>query len=265
MAGNPSATNKESGQRRSPWLVTCIQCGLPIHRSTRMARQYCSDECAKERKRLIRAGRIARLCQLCGMNIGALPSRAKFCASCKPLARQKYTRDYNAANLEDVRDERRRYMADLARANPEGKRQAQRAWRIKHREKLNAQKRTPEYRIKAAARFRELNKLPKYNLHNRMASAIYQAIRKNKAGRKWEMLVGYTLEDLMRHIERQFTKGMSWQNIGKWHIDHVRPRAMFNYETAEDEGFKECWALWNLRPLWAKDNQKKHASRSFLV
>ncbi|WP_159457659.1 hypothetical protein [Xaviernesmea oryzae] len=98
-----------------------------------------------------------------------------------------------------------------------------------------------------------------------MASAIYQAIREKKGGRKWEHVVGYTLEDLVRHIERQFLPGMSWSNMGEWHIDHIVPKSSFLYEDDEDPDFKACWALTNLRPLWADANQKKHAKRIYLI
>lgn len=29
--------------------------------------------------------------------------------------------------------------------------------------------------------------------------------------------------------------------------------------TPDDPEFRECWALSNLQPLWAKDNMSKHA------
>ena len=95
---------------------------------------------------------------------------------------------------------------------------------------------------------------PKGTLDDRIKVAIWKALRGNKAGRSWESLVGYTLTDLYRHIERQFTKGMGWHNMGEWHIDHIRPRASFDYQTPECDAFRQCWSLTNLRPLWARDN-----------
>ena len=57
------------------------------------------------------------------------------------------------------------------------------------------------------------------------------------------------------HIEKQFTKGMSWSNQGKWHIDHIIPLASAKNE---DELMKLCHYR-NLQPLWAEDNLKKSA------
>jgi hypothetical protein len=63
----------------------------------------------------------------------------------------------------------------------------------------------------------------------------------------------------MNYLESQFVEGMSWENHGKWHIDHIKPVCSFNFNSREDEDFKKCWALENLRPLWAKENLKKSA------
>lgn len=63
----------------------------------------------------------------------------------------------------------------------------------------------------------------------------------------------------MAHLERQFSPGMSWANYGRWHIDHDTPVARFNFDSAEHPEFKACWALTNLKPLWARDNLSKGA------
>ena len=99
---------------------------------------------------------------------------------------------------------------------------------------------------------------PKFKLRRRMSTSIYLSIVGDKGGRSWETLVGYTLKDLKRHLEKQFTEGMSWDNHGDWHIDHIIPKVHFNYTTAEHIDFKRCWALKNLQPLWSEDNMKKH-------
>lgn len=89
---------------------------------------------------------------------------------------------------------------------------------------------------------------------------IGKSIRSNKTGMPWESIVGYTIFDLKSHLEKQFSQGMTWDNYGKfgWHIDHIMPVSSFNFKTIHDIEFKECWALSNLRPLWAIDNLKKN-------
>jgi hypothetical protein len=102
------------------------------------------------------------------------------------------------------------------------------------------------------------NKDPLCRLRYGIARSIWLAIKKNKAGRSWEKLVGYDLVQLKEHLQKRFLPGMTWENYGEWHIDHIIPKSAFNYSTAEHIDFKRCWALKNLRPLWAHDNIVKH-------
>ena len=90
-----------------------------------------------------------------------------------------------------------------------------------------------------------------------MSVAIRASVRNRKAGNHWEGLVGYSLADLMAHLEERFAPGMTWENYGKWHIDHIIPRAAFDFISPMDPAFKQCWSLGNLQPLWARDNITK--------
>jgi len=87
--------------------------------------------------------------------------------------------------------------------------------------------------------------------------AVRTALRGRKAGHSWESLVGYTLSDLMSHLESLFLPGMTWDNYGEWHIDHKIPKSKFKYKTPNNKAFKLCWSLNNLQPLWAVDNLSK--------
>lgn len=77
--------------------------------------------------------------------------------------------------------------------------------------------------------------------------------------------LGYTREQLMAHLERQFISGMSWANYGQWHVDHILPLSSFSFTSTECDDFKQAWALTNLRPLWALDNIKKKDRRTHLL
>lgn len=66
-------------------------------------------------------------------------------------------------------------------------------------------------------------------------------------------ILGYSAAQLKHHIEKQFQPGMSWENYGDWHIDHIRP--VTNFDINED--VKVVCALENLQPLWAFDNLSK--------
>lgn len=64
--------------------------------------------------------------------------------------------------------------------------------------------------------------------------------------------LGYSPSTLKQHIEKQFIGGMSWDNYGEWHIDHIIPVAeMIRLGITCP---KKINALDNLRPVWASDN-----------
>jgi len=60
-----------------------------------------------------------------------------------------------------------------------------------------------------------------------------------------------------KYLEEKFIKGMTWDNYGKWHIDHIKPDSLFHYKSVDDKEFQECWALKNLQPLEFIENIKK--------
>ena len=66
-------------------------------------------------------------------------------------------------------------------------------------------------------------------------------------------LLGYTYIQLKHRIECQFKPGMSWDNYGKWHIDHKKPISKFKKEAS----IKMVNSLCNLQPMWAKENLNK--------
>jgi hypothetical protein len=98
---------------------------------------------------------------------------------------------------------------------------------------------------------------PSYRINDTLKVQIRQSLRGEKRGRSWESLVGYTLADLIAHLQSKLLPGMTLNNHGEWHIDHIRPLCSFQFQTPDDPQFREAWALTNLQPLWAVDNLKK--------
>jgi hypothetical protein len=54
----------------------------------------------------------------------------------------------------------------------------------------------------------------------------------------------------MRHLERQFSTGMSWENYGRWHVDHRRP--LDSFDLNDPRQVLEAMNFRNLQPLWAR-------------
>lgn len=94
-----------------------------------------------------------------------------------------------------------------------------------------------------------------YKMKVNLRTRTYQAF-KNKGyskNTKTQEMLGVSWEVCKAHIERQFTKGMSWDNYGEWHIDHIIPLASADTE----QRIKELCHYTNLQPLWSEDNLSK--------
>ncbi len=157
--------------------------------------------------------------------------------------KRKRMREYNSRP--DIKERAKLYAREY-RKRPDVK------------EKISRQKASPETRkrINERLKFRRKNDL-KYRLNQNIKTAIYLALNGGKRGRSWQVLVGYTVDDLIKHLEQQFQFGMTWGNYGEWHIDHKVPISTFNFSTHDSEDFKKCWALSNLQPLWELENKRK--------
>lgn len=91
-----------------------------------------------------------------------------------------------------------------------------------------------------------------FKLKNLLRGRIYSFL-KSKGVRKLkstEDIVGCSKEYLKEYLENKFVDGMSWDNQGKWHIDHIIP---LSSGKSEEEIYK-LFHYTNLQPLWAKDN-----------
>tara|TARA_R110000868_G_C10840923_1_gene760064 strand:- start:439 stop:1113 length:675 start_codon:yes stop_codon:yes gene_type:complete len=66
-------------------------------------------------------------------------------------------------------------------------------------------------------------------------------------------ILGCSFKDFASYIIAQFTEGMSLENYGEWHLDHITPLA--TAKTREDVVRLNHYT--NFQPLWAKDNFSK--------
>jgi hypothetical protein len=95
----------------------------------------------------------------------------------------------------------------------------------------------------------------------------YQYMSSRYVWAELENHLGYTKQDFIDHIDKQLdaSNWMTYDNWGKpefpgdkkWQLDHIQPRASFEYKKISDESFKRCWDLSNLAPLEATMNMIK--------
>lgn len=129
--------------------------------------------------------------------------------------------------------DKKEFMEELLRKQKllEVKREKKRLWNKNKREN------SLSFRIENAARAR-------------MTAALKGRVKKNSIRD-----LPYTTDELISHLESLFTKGMTLDNYGEWHIDHIKPCSLFDH--TDKAQFQECWSLKNLQPLWKIDNLSK--------
>jgi len=87
-----------------------------------------------------------------------------------------------------------------------------------------------------------------HNVFRRRSSIEYKNLRSNE-------LLGCEFKTAREHIESLFKPGMSWDNYGKWHMDHIIPCASFDLKCPIQQ--LACCHYKNLQPLWAVENMSK--------
>jgi hypothetical protein len=237
--------------------------------------------------RSVRQDRRIMLCVKCGNSCQRITNRQKYCPACQPLMKKVWYRAWADANqdrnrkvrqawAEANRDKSNQRKSEWADKNGEKARASKLRWQSSNPDKARALCRKWYYanldRARASARSRARRRIqsdPRAKLHHTMSRSIGQSLRTLKAGKPWEAILGYTVLELQVHLERQFYKGMTWQNHGrgngKWHVDHIVPKSSFSFESPDDPEFKACWAMTNLRPLWSQDNLSKSKKRLHLI
>lgn len=113
-----------------------------------------------------------------------------------------------------------------------------------NRERLNSKQR---HRLKTDSNYKI-----RRNLRRRLNKCLKN--KTEKAGSAVKDL-GCSISELKDWISAKFKPGMSWDNYGKWHIDHIKPLSKF--DLTDGKQFKEACNYKNLQPLWDFENRIK--------
>jgi len=149
--------------------------------------------------------------------------------------------------------------------NPEKRKKIAREWARKNKEKLkiyyqNNKDKWKLYKQKRRKKFNDWYKNKRktdllFNIACNLRKRLNECLYRKKFTKKghFKDILGCSLEEFKIHLENQFQKDMTWENYGKWHIDHIIPCCSAN--TTEE--LNQLNHFTNLRPLWAKDNLMK--------
>jgi hypothetical protein len=181
-------------------------------------------------------------CQNCDKSFLSNGNNVKLCKECRKLL-------FNVRKLND-------YYNHYVNRNIK-----KQLYRETHRKLINEQ--AKEYRERTEIKnrrciyekIRRQNDIS-YKLTEVLRNRLNRAITKNYKFSSMIELLGCSIEFLKQYLEKQFTKGMSWSNYGKWHIDHIKPCCSFDLSKKLEQ--KICFNYKNLQPLWAEENLCKN-------
>ena len=151
----------------------------------------------------------------------------------------EHSKKYYLDNKEHIIKNQKQYQIN----NKKEIKKYNKQYQINNREVLNKYQRN-----------RKLND-PLFKLMSNIRSLIYNVVKRQgykNTSRTCEIL-GCSFEEFKIHLEQQFTEGMTWENAGKWHIDHIYPVS----RAKDEQHLIKLNNYTNLQPLWAEDNLKK--------
>ena len=97
---------------------------------------------------------------------------------------------------------------------------------------------------------------PSFKILDTLRSRMLHALKgKNKSASTMNLLGVKNIEIVWQRLESLFQDGMTRENHGIWHIDHITPCTAFDLTDPEQQ--KKCFHYTNLQPLWASDNIRK--------
>lgn len=231
-------------------IKTCPICGTIFETNTRQ--KYCSIECKKEQHR--REG--------LGYYRNHKEERKEYRNKNKDRInrkrREKYKEDevyrskvtkYNIKYYDEHRSKRVQDMKNYQQTHK---------LEISERKKVYYQ----------AQDKRELNRKERNRYLKRKEDNTYQCklicrslVRRciSKKNVRTQELLGYSADELVKHIECQFYNGMSWNNRDQWEVHHIIPLGEFNFINEDGSSnydmVKRANSLDNLMPLFKEDHK----------
>ena len=154
---------------------------------------------------------------------------------------KEYNKEYHLKNKEKILEYSKEYYLKNKKKLLEQIKQYQ----LKNREKINNRQKN---RRKTD---------PNYKLVDCLRRRLNHAIKGTSKSKSTLKLLGCTIEQFWIHLEKQFQPGMTRDNHGEYHIDHIRPCSSFDLTDPKQQA--KCFHYTNLQPLWAKENISKGA------
>ena len=209
------------------------------------AKSYFGKICLKHPELRGKRRRSSRTCVQCCRNASAAFQEARSRAQGK--SRRIFYSPEEAAERIRQRDLVRNAKRRKTKNYNDTQRERKRAWRKANRERHLATSRAYDAKQLRENIQRRLSK----NLRHRICKATFGKTRSASAVRD----LGIDIPGFRSYLESRFLDGMTWDNYGKWHIDHITPLRAF--DLSDEQQARAACHYSNLQPLWALDNQRK--------
>jgi hypothetical protein len=171
----------------------------------------------------------------------------------KKIKKKEYFRKYYLNNKKHIK----KYTKNWVLNNADKVKNYKQTWNLnnkKHKAEWFQKNKKRILKERSLRLKKDLNFKMKHQLGTRIRKVLNGVIKKSKSTNE---LVGCTIEQLWIHLEKSFKPGMTKENYGKWHVDHIRPCASFDLSKPEEQA--KCFHYTNLQALWAYENISKGA------
>ncbi len=230
--------------------------------------------------------KICKICKKCNIEKDILDFRHQFkgdknyisktCKKCDFENNKEIHKKFRENNREKLKQINKDYYSANKKEIKERQKYKKPQWDKKYylNNKIKIQK-TQQNRAKI-----RYNTDPNFRIRKCISKSISRHLSKNNSSKKSKSCLNYipySIDELKKHLESLFEPWMNWNNYGiyvasiwndndsltwTWQIDHIIPHSTFKYDSMDDEEFKKCWSLDNLRPYSAKQNNMDGISKS---
>lgn len=176
------------------------------------------------------------------------------CKDCIKKYNKEYAVKYNLNNKEKISERNKKFYIN----NSQKLKQKVKEYHLNNKDKRKEYiKNNKDLINKRANEYFKNKKItnPLFKLSCNIRNLILISIKGNGYTKKSKTneYLGCSFEEFKIHLEKQFTNGMSWENQGKWHMDHIVP---VSYAKSEEDIIK-LNHYTNFQPMWAIDNIRK--------
>jgi hypothetical protein len=189
-----------------------------------------------------------------------------YCKECNKIRKAQYYLDnkewidernskWKEANRDKLREDGKVYY----QLNKEKTAENKKEYRLKNKDIIRIKnKEYWETKGRERKRLRDKERMkndPLFKLRRTIKCLIYNSIKNGGFGKKSKSneILGISYNEFKLYIENKFSEGMTWENHGDWHFDHITP---ISWAKTEDEIYK-LNHYSNFQPLWREDNLSK--------